>query len=118
MLQEFVAQKIEARFSDVDETRLLRVQRQPGFRHPGLDPGQGRFGLFSGAAEDDKVVGITHHLVAALSHLVVQCVEIDIAQQRAEHRALQAPATGDQCLSPSRMPALGIPRSAPARGYR
>ena len=48
------------------------------FLHPSANLREGRCGFFGGATEDDKVVGVSHHLVAVGCHLVIQRVEIQV----------------------------------------
>jgi hypothetical protein len=53
---------------------------------------QDRFGFPLAPAQDDEVVGIPHHLDPLLRHLVIQGIEMEIRQQRTNHRPLRGPS--------------------------
>ena len=55
---------------------------------PGTHIGKSCFRFRLSAAQDDKVIRITHHLVTVLAHPVVQRVEIGICQDGGQNRSL------------------------------
>src|SRR6267142_5734978 len=65
------------------ETRLLGPL-------PHLFQNRRRFPL--APAQNDKVIRIPHHLAPLLRHLLIQGIEIEIRQQRADHRSLRGPS--------------------------
>jgi hypothetical protein len=60
------------------------MKRQSGFRRPSLHLFKRSFGFFSAPAQNDKVIRVSHHLVSKLAHLVVQLIQVDVTQQRAD----------------------------------
>src|SRR6266481_5572402 len=86
---EAVAQELKALRPRVDQVCLGWVQGQAGLRRPVLDHRQGSGRLCFTATQHHEVVGIAHHLEALPGHRLVQWVEVDVAQQRRDHRALR-----------------------------
>src|SRR5882672_1996435 len=78
----------------IHDPRLLRMKRQSGFRRPSLHLFKRFFGFSSAPAHNDKVIRVSHHLVSKLGHLVVKLVQVDVTQQRADHRSLRRPSFG------------------------
>jgi hypothetical protein len=84
----------------VSYTGLLQVQREAVRRHPLADLRAGRACVFLAAAEHDKVGSITHHSVAAACHVLIQRLQIVVAQTRAEVRNLRASLGRHQAPQP------------------
>src|SRR5262252_1342299 len=79
-----VAKKIKAApLTCIYDSRLLRMQLETGACRPLLHLCECFSGSRFAPAEDHEVIGIPHHLVSSLRHLVVQRVKIDVRQQRA-----------------------------------
>src|SRR5438477_11150755 len=55
---------------------------------------QSPMGLVCRATEDHEVIRVTYHLESCLSHEVVQRVQVDVAEQRTENRALRRASLG------------------------
>ena len=93
---EVVAQEVKASalHTRIGEARLVGVELESGFAHPRAHRCQSLFGLGSAAAEDDEVVRVAHHLPACRRHLVVERVEINVGQQRADDITLGRAAFG------------------------
>src|SRR5438093_3402325 len=90
---EVVSQEVKAAtLGGIHNPCFDRMQLQA--RLPGPLPHlfQNRFRLPLAPAQNDKVIGIPHHLAPLLCHLLIQGVEIEIRQQRADHRSLWGPA--------------------------
>lgn len=82
---EVVAQEVEASsLGGIDDPRLVRVEPQSCRGGPLRHLGQCLLGLAMTATQDHKVVRVPHHLVAELRHSMVQRVQVDIGQQRAD----------------------------------
>ena len=77
---------------------FCRVQLQPVVLDPLLDRRQCRLCLVSTAAQDDEVVCIAHRPVPSGEQQLVQRVQVDVGQQRADHRALRGAARGSPAL--------------------
>src|SRR6266511_5688312 len=73
----------------VGDPRLLGVQHEAVRSHPRLDQRERRFGLRLVPGEDDEVVRIPHHRVSVFGHQPIEGIEINVGQQRADHRALR-----------------------------
>lgn len=71
--------------SGIHNPRFLRMKPKSSFRRPFLHLFKRFFGFFSAPAQDDKVVCVSHHLVSKLGHFVVQLIQVDITQQRADY---------------------------------
>ena len=69
--------------------RLFGVQREAVFAHPGAHLREGGVRLLARPAQDDEVVRKPHHAAPAFGHRRIQRVEVDVGQQRADHRALR-----------------------------
>src|SRR5215510_13486277 len=86
---EVIPQKIKSAFlSRVHHPRFLRVQFQSGVCRPVLHLAQRCCGFRLAPAQDDEIVRISHHLPAAPGHQLVERVEIDVREQRRDHRPL------------------------------
>ena len=88
---EAVAEEVEAlpRLPAVAEVGLVRMQTQAVGGGPAADRRQRRLGLFAACTEHHEVVCIAHHPMACCRHQRVQRVEVDVRQQRADHRTLR-----------------------------
>jgi hypothetical protein len=69
----------------VADMRLRRMQRQAVRRDPRSNLGQRGVGVLARPAQDHEVVCVPHHPEASRSHQLVQRVEIDVGQQRADY---------------------------------
>jgi hypothetical protein len=87
--REPIAQEIKGIFRRIHNLGLLRMQFQAGFHRPFLHQSQGASGVLGTAIHDHEIVGVTHHLESPLCHQVVQGVEVDIIEQRADAAALR-----------------------------
>src|SRR5271157_3009886 len=88
-LLEMVAEKIEAPWlGGVHNSRLDRMQSQSGCCRPALHLFQRPLSFPFRATQHHEVVCVPHHLDASLHHPVVERIQIDIGQQRTDHRAL------------------------------
>jgi len=65
------------------------LQRQSGLRRPVLHRSQRPGSVFRASAQHHEVVRIAHHLEPAAGHHVVERIEVDVAQQRTDRRALR-----------------------------
>ena len=65
----------------VHEMRFLGMQPEPSRRGPALYERERLLRILRGAAQDDKIIRIAHHLVARRGHDVVERVEIEIGEQ-------------------------------------
>src|SRR3989442_1137736 len=64
---EVIPKKVKAaRFTGIHNPRLGWMQRQASFRRPLLHQGQGPLSFCLTATQDDKVVGVPHHLDSLL----------------------------------------------------
>ena len=82
---EVIAQKVEAtRCGGVHDPRLRRMQLQSRRSGPTLHPFQRLAGFRLVPAQNHEVVRVPHHLESRRGHEVVERVEIDIGQQRAD----------------------------------
>src|SRR5271165_2246321 len=88
---ETVAEELEPlpRLPTVADMRLFGVQREAVFAHPGAHLREGGVRLLARPAQDDEVVRIPHHAAPAFGHRRIQRVEVEVGQQRADHRALR-----------------------------
>src|SRR5262245_1160691 len=87
---EVVSQKVKAAFlRRVHHSRFLRVQRQSSFRRPVLHLAHRLFRFRLASTQDDEVIRVAHHLPSSRGHQLVERVEIDVAQQRRDHRPLR-----------------------------
>ena len=77
------------RFQAVPNSGLDRVQGEAVAFHPGAHFRQGRFRFFSRPAHDHKIVSVPNHPVAFRGHQLVQRMQVDVRQQRADDRALR-----------------------------
>src|SRR5881397_3205846 len=101
------AQKVKAFRGRVYYPRLGRMQGQPCGSGPFAQKRQHRFGFFFRPAQNDKVVRVAHHLPSASHHFLIQRVEIQVCQQRTDHRSLRgAPLGRLPALNSSSTPAL------------
>src|SRR6266581_3126768 len=92
---EVIPKKVKAaRFYGIHNPRLLRVQRQTSFRRPLLHQGQGPLSFCLTATQDDKVVGVPHHLNPLLGQQVVQRIEINVREQWTDDRPLRSTRFG------------------------
>src|SRR2546426_197349 len=97
---EVIAQKVKAAtLGGIHNPRFNRMQPQTCLLGPLPHLFQNCFRFRRAPAQHDKVIGIAHHLAPLLSHSLIQGVEIEVRQQRADHRSLWGP-----CF---RRPALG-----------
>src|ERR1022692_3386250 len=87
---EVISQEVEAtRLGSIDNPCLFRMQRQARRSGPFLHPGQRLTRFLLAATQQHEVVRIPDHLHPALSHEMVQRIEIEIRQQGADHRTLR-----------------------------
>src|ERR1022692_1456019 len=87
---EVISQEVEAtRLGSIDNPCLFRMQRQARRSGPFLHPGQRLTRFLLAATQQHEVVRIPDHLHPALSHEMVQRMEIEIRQQGADHRTLR-----------------------------
>ena len=88
---EPVAEEVKPlpRFATVAEPRLVRMQPQAIVCDPRHRPAQGCFRLLRRPAQNHEVVCIAHHPIAAFRHQAIQRVQIDVRQQRGDHRPLR-----------------------------
>src|SRR5208282_5633975 len=92
---EVIPQKVEAAFGcGVYDPRLGRVQLQSRCRGPALYPFQRLAGFRLAPAQNHEVIRVPHHLESGLSHQVVERIEIEIGEQRADDRPLRSPLFG------------------------
>ena len=82
---EPIAQEVEGFGLGVDQPRLGRMQGQAGFRRPLSHDFQGTGRVLRASAQDHEIIRVAHHLKAPIDHQVVERVEVDVAQQRADH---------------------------------
>ena len=68
-------------------------------------------------AQDHVVVGIPHHLKAALGHEPVQRIKVDVREQRTDDRALRRTASAEAPV-PSSVGSTSLPRSASCVSWR
>src|SRR5262245_3708944 len=86
---EVVPQKIKTAFlCRVHHPRFLRMQFQSGLCRPVLRLAQRLLCFCLAPTEDDEIVRVAHHLPTPRDHQLVERVEIDVAQQRRDHRPL------------------------------
>lgn len=90
---EMVAEKVKTHTTNrgVDQTRLLGMKTQFLAGGQLLRKAERCFGFGVAAAQDDKVVGISHHVKASLGHGNIDRVQIQIGEQRADHGPLRSP---------------------------
>ncbi len=80
-----VSQKVKSsRLRRIDDSSLFRMQRQSDLRRPRLHVGQSSFRFRFTATQNDEVVRIAHHLEAAVLHLLVQRIQVNVRQQRTD----------------------------------
>ena len=91
---EVIAQKVETFGACINDFRFRRVQRQPVFRDPLLHQFEHSLSLLGCAAEDHEIIGVAYHLEAGFGDEMIQRIEIDVAQQRAQHGALRDTGLG------------------------
>ena len=92
---EVVAEEVKAAtLSGVDDAGLVRVERQAGGFRPPVDVFQCSSGVGLAAAEDHEVVGVPCHLESRFGQCVVERVEVDVRQERAEDCSLRAAPLG------------------------
>ena len=75
-----IAQKIKAGVPHVHDFGLGRMQLQTFVSTPLTDQRQCLFCLGLAAAQNHEVIRIAYHLVSLGRHLVVQWIQIDVAQ--------------------------------------
>ena len=76
---EVIPEKVKAAMlPGSHNARLFRMQRETSLRRPLLHQSQGLLSFRLAATQDDKVVGVPHHLYTLLGHQVVQGIEIDV----------------------------------------
>jgi len=75
----------------VNDPRLLRVKCQSCFCRPSPHLFQRLLGFFFASAQDYEVVCVSYHLISELFHPLIQLVQVDIAQQRADSGTLRCP---------------------------
>jgi hypothetical protein len=73
----------------VADMRLLGMHTQAVFCDPSADFRQGRIGFLAALAQDHEVIRITHHPIPTRRHLFIQRMQVDVGQERADHRALR-----------------------------
>jgi hypothetical protein len=76
----------------VADMRLVGMQTQAVFSHPGTNLGQSSIGLFAGLAQHLEVVRIAHHAIAAGCHQFVQRMQVEQSGLRAATPALSGSA--------------------------
>src|SRR4030095_6598697 len=81
---ESVAQEVKAVSPSVNDPRLGWVQGQASRSCPLLHHGEGAGRFLRTATQDHEVVRVAHHLESFLSHQVVQRIQIDVTEQRAD----------------------------------
>jgi hypothetical protein len=82
---EVIPKKVKAAtLRGIHNSRLFRVQRQPRSCGPLLHQGQGPLRFRLATTQDDKIVGVPHHLNPLLGQRVVQRIEIDVREQRTD----------------------------------
>ena len=82
---EVIAQEVESsRLADIDDASLVRMQCQSRLRSPLLHPFKRPLGFCLASTHDDEVIRIPNHLIPFLAHEVVQGIQVDVRQQRAE----------------------------------
>jgi hypothetical protein len=83
---EVIAEKVKAaRVLHIHEMRFLGMQPQARRLRPALHEAQRLRRLLCRATQDDKVVGVSHHLEARRGHRLVERVEIQIGEQGTDH---------------------------------
>ena len=89
---EPVAEELEPlpRRAAVADMRLLGMQRQAVRLHPRANLVECGVGGLACPAQDHEVIRVPHHAIAARGHQLVQRVEIDVGQQRADDCPLGA----------------------------
>src|SRR5689334_8929827 len=88
---EPIAQKFKAlsRLSTVTHVRFVDIETQPVLFYPHPHFLERNVRLFGTLAEHDKIIGIANHAVALLLHPTIQSMEINVSQQRTDHRPLR-----------------------------
>src|SRR6202045_1364624 len=74
----------------VADMRLARMQTQAVVRHPGTYLCQGSVRLLAALTQNHEVVRIAHHPIAASCHQLIQRVQVDVSQQRADNCSLRS----------------------------
>src|SRR6266568_6598786 len=88
---DLVAQELKA-LDDMDDARLVRVNPKPEFSLQHCPSARQRpLCLPPGRADTQPVIGVPGEGVASLCHLLVEDVQIDVAEQRADHPTLGHP---------------------------
>src|SRR5271167_3979479 len=96
---EVVAEEVKAaNLPGVHNPRLDRVQGQSHREGPIPHHFQPLLGGYLSPAKHYEVVGVPHHLDPFLGHEVVERVEIDVRQQRADHGTLGSSPFGRPAL--------------------
>ena len=63
-------------------------------------------GLLGASTQDHEIIRVTHHLESLLCHQMVQGIEIDVTEQRADPAPLGRPLSGVHSCKPSRTSCL------------
>src|SRR6185312_11829658 len=86
---EVIAQKVKAVLTNVDQPRLGRMQSEPVVYGPLLHQSQGPLRFLRRATQDHEVVRVTYHGQTRRGQQVVERVQIDVGQERADDRSLR-----------------------------
>ena len=89
MFEEAVTKELEAVYVHMDNLRRGRMQGKTTFSGPLSHHFHGRCGFVRSTTRNHKVICVASHLVAEGRHLMVQFVQIQIAQQGADNRSLR-----------------------------
>ena len=110
-----IPQKVEPLSLDptVTSMGLVGVQGESIRFYPQADFLQCRRRRFRTRAQHDKVVGVTHHAIAAGHHPLIQRVQVAIGKQRADHASHNV-ANNRKLVSMAAMAGCGT-RHSPAR---
>jgi hypothetical protein len=84
---EPVAEELESlpRYAAIADMRLLGMQRPAVRLYPHAHLVKRGVGGLARPAQDHEVIRVPHHAIAARGHQLVQRVEIDVGQQRADY---------------------------------
>src|ERR1700722_1200328 len=86
---EVIAQKVKAVRPDIHDTGFRRMHHQAGRVAPLTYHGQCLLRLGLAAAKNHEVICVARQLPSLGRHVVVQWIQVDVAQQRTEHCPLR-----------------------------
>src|SRR5208283_4054340 len=88
---EPIAEELEPlpRLPAIADMRLLGMQREAVFTHPGTYVREGGVRLLARSTQDHKIVRESRHAVSTPGHERIQRIQIDVGQQGADYRALR-----------------------------